>query len=575
MTDASSPASLPPVNERSAAAVLLPLGVSLVPPVVLASWWWGWGDPATRLGWLGWILYWWMPLTCTFALGCLVWRFRARTVPLVETARAWWPGLLLAVVAVVVVANLSPPQMRVQFDETSLVGVSQNMHLQRHAVMTTGSIPFEGQPFPLENMVDKRPTLFAYLCSLVHDVSGYRVGNAFFVNGALLALGLFAAFAAVRPRLGLLAGLAAPLLLLAVPLTGVVATSAGFELLAAVLLLLTTMAALSFVERPDEPRFAALVGCSALFVQARYESLPAMALLGVLVWLSVRGRFAPTSRCWWLLAALPTLVTPLFFLVEHAQDPNFTPEAAGRTLVSFGNLVEHVPAFFFEMFAPSLSNPLPGVLAIVGVVAFGWRVVARRSSRTDVLVAAPALAITVLVLAWFYGDAADHTAMRLFLPFVWLVSLAPLALVAQLPQRGAQVVLAIAVVLVPLRLWELASERAFPTLEMASLTDALDRIVDRLPGDRATTLWVGAPAQHLIVKGHAAVSVRTFERLGRRIAQLQRQGDLRTIYLIETPIDRAMAPAFGAPRDVLQRYTSKVVERVGGRMPVTVHQLGR
>jgi hypothetical protein len=69
--------------------------------------------------------------------------------------------------------------------------------------------------------------------------------------------------------------------------------------------------------------------------------------------------------------------------------------------------------------------------------------------------------------------------------------------------------------------------------------------------------------------------VRTFQRLGRRIAQLQRQGDLGAIYLIETPIDRAMAPAFGAPREVLQRYASQVVERVGGRMPVTVHRLGR
>lgn len=563
------------MSERSGAGVLLPLGVSLVPPMLLAGWWWGWADGGGRLAWLGWMLYWWMPLTCAFAALCFWWRWRAREASLRETARAWWPGLVLAIVAVVVVVLLSPPQMRVQFDETSLVGVSQNMHLQRHAVMTTGAIPFEGRPFPLENMVDKRPTLFAFACSLVHDVAGYRLANAFFVNQALLLVGLFAAFVAVRRRLGLLAGLAAPLLLLAVPLTGVVATSAGFELLATVLLLLTTIAALAFVERPDEPRFAALLGCSALFAQARYESLPAMALLGGLVWLAVRRRFAPTARCWWLLAAIPTLVTPLFFLVQHAQDPHFTPEAAGRTLVSLGNLVEHTGAFFTEMFAPSLRNPLPGAVAIVGVLAFGWRVASGRTSRVDLLVAAPALAITLLVLAWFYGDAADPTAMRLFLPFVWLVALAPLALVPQLPRRGAAVVLALAAVLAPLRLWQLVDGRAFPTLEMASLTGALDGAVARLPGDRATTLWVGAPAQHLIVKGHAAVSVRTFQRLGRRIAQLQRQGDLGAIYLIETPIDRAMAPAFGAPREVLQRYASQVVERVGGRMPVTVHRLGR
>ena len=81
--------------------------------------------------------------------------------------------------------------------------------------------------------------------------------------------------------------------------------------------------------------------------------------------------------------------------------------------------------------------------------------------------------------------------------------------------------------------------------------------------------------QHLVVKGHAAVSVRTFQRLGPRVAQLQRQGDLAGIYLVETAIDRDMAPAFGAPHELLQRYPSQVVERVGGKMPVTVHRLGR
>ena len=110
---------------------------------------------------------------------------------------------------------------------------------------------------------------------------------------------------------------------------------------------------------------------------------------------------------------------------------------------------------------------------------------------------------------------------------------------------------------------------------MAALTDALDGVVRRLPGEPGRTLWVGAGAQHLIVKGHAAVSVRTFERLGPRIGQLQRQGDLAALYLIETPIDRDMAPMFGAPRDLLRRYPSEVVQRVGGKMPVTVHRLRR
>ena len=229
-------------------------------PATLGSWWWGWGDDGARLTWLGWMLYWWMPLTCAFAALCFCWRLRARSHPVVDVARAWWPGAALALAAVVTVVIVSPPQMRVQFDETCLLGVSQNMHLHGKALMTYCAVPYDGEPFPLYNLVDKRPTLFAFLCSVVHDVSGYRVGNAFVVNAALLWLGLFGVFVAVRARLGLVAGLAAPLWLLAVPLTSVVATSAGFELLAVVTLALATIAALGFVAQPDEPRFAALLG---------------------------------------------------------------------------------------------------------------------------------------------------------------------------------------------------------------------------------------------------------------------------------------------------------------------------
>jgi hypothetical protein len=63
--------------------------------------------------------------------------------------------------------------------------------------------------------------------------------------------------------------------------------------------------------------------------------------------------------------------------------------------------------------------------------------------------------------------------------------------------------------------------------------------------------------------------------MGAQIGQLQRQGDVVTIYVLETPLDRDMEPVFGSPRKLLQRVPSRVVERIGGAMPITVHQLGR
>ena len=549
--------------------------VAVVPPVWLALVWNGLEQP--REAWLGWALYLWMPLTCAFAALCFVWRFWGRESRLLERLRDWWPGLLLAASATLIVFWVSPPQMRVQFDETSLVGVSQNMHLQGLAVMTTAAVPSQGVLVPIENMVDKRPTLFAFLVSGVHTLSGYRIENAFFVNGLLLVLGLFVLFAATRARLGLYAGLSAPLLVLSVPLTCVVATSAGFELLATVLLLVATVAALAFVDRPSDARFAGFLGAGMLLAHSRYESILAVLILGVLAAALSWRRYRPGRRVWWLLAVCPTLLTPLFFLLQHAQNPNFTPEAGGQSLASFAYLIDHLGPFLAGWFGSGMESAMPGWLAIVAALLWLLRLAKRQATRVDLFAITP-LVLTVVVLAWFYGDVREQTALRLFLPLAWVsllpLLLSPLSRLVHTPRAGV-VLLAASVAICALRLPFVADGTAFPQLPIATLTTELDRLVKRLPGDPTTTLWVGVPAQHLIVKGYAAMSVNSFERMGSNIGQLQRQGDITKIYLLETSLDRDMEPVFGSARKLLRRVPSRVVERIGGVMPITVYEIGR
>ncbi len=549
--------------------------VAVVPPVWLALVWNGLEQP--REAWLGWALYLWMPLTCAFAALCFVWRFWGRESRLLERLRDWWPGLLLAASATLIVFWVSPPQMRVQFDETSLVGVSQNMHLQGLAVMTTAAVPSQGVLVPIENMVDKRPTLFAFLVSGVHTLSGYRIGNAFFVNGLLLVLGLFVLFAATRARLGLYAGLSAPLLVLSVPLTCVVATSAGFELLATVLLLVATVAALAFVDRPGDARFAGFLGAGMLLAHSRYESILAVLILGVLAAALSWRRYRPGRRVWWLLALCPTLLTPLFFLLQHAQNPNFTPEAGGQSLASFAHLIDHLGPFLAGWFGSGMQSAMPGWLAIVAALLWLLRLAKRQATRVDLFAITP-LVLTVVVLAWFYGDVREQTALRLFLPLAWVsllpLLLSPLSRLVHVRRAGLALLVA-SFAICALRLPFVADGTAFPQLPIATLTTELDRLVKRLPGDPTTTLWVGVPAQHLIVKGYAAMSVNSFERMGSNIGQLQRQGDITKIYLLETSLDRDMEPVFGSARKLLRQVPSRVVERIGGVMPITVYEIGR
>jgi hypothetical protein len=304
------------------------------------------------------LLYFTMPVVVGLAAMAAVWRWRA--VPRSHrSTKHLWPGAVAAVVLTTIVFALVPPQMRVQFDETSLVSVSQNMHLQRAAVLATGAVPFDGDLVPIENMMDKRPPLFAFLVSLLHDVSGYRIENAFAVNAGLLATALLLVFAAARRHLGLIGALAAPFLLLAVPLTTLVATSAGFELLAAVLFTLVLLSALDFVRQPDTVRFVGFLASGVLFAESRYESLPALGLVAVIVAWSVRRRFRPDRRALVALAACPALVTPLVFLLLHSRNPNFYPEAGGQDLVSLQHGLEHAGPFLEAWFWPLFDNALP------------------------------------------------------------------------------------------------------------------------------------------------------------------------------------------------------------------------
>ena len=550
------------------------LGLACIGPVALLLARPGADDPERYL-FESRLFYWTMPVVVLGAAAAAGWRLRRGATPVRDAWRAHWPGLLLAAALTALVFALVPPAMRVQFDETSLVNVSQNMHERRAAAMTTGAVLFEGQLLRLENTIDKRPPLFAFLVSVVHDLTGQRVANAFAVNALLLATALFVAFAAVRRSLGLAAALAAPLLLLAVPLTTVVATSAGFDLLAAVLFGVTVLAARDFVRQPDDPRCVALLASGMVFAMSRYESLFAFVLIAALAGWQTWRRWTPSLPTKLALAACPALLTPLGFLLQIARSPNFYPEAGGADLVAWRHLTEHLGPFVANTFAPALANPLPGVLAIAAVPCWIAWVVRRRAARADLLAVVPVLAVTAAALAWFFGDVRDPMALRLFLPFVFATALAPLLLPALFGARTAPWLLGAAALLAALRVHEVRAGNAFPRLDGQAVTEAIETAVSRVDTDPKTTLWVTVAAQHLATLGVPALAPEAFVRHEAQVQRGLASRQIGAIFVVETPIDAAFAPAYGDPVALLRPGRSTVVLRTGGEPPVTVHRLSR
>ncbi|MBM4062013.1 MAG: hypothetical protein FJ265_13090 [Planctomycetes bacterium] len=503
-------------------------------------------------------------------------RIRAARGRRIAALRQHAPGLLSALALTALVLFLSPPELRVQFDETSLVGTSQNLHERRMATMTTAAIPFDGAVLALESTVDKRPPLFAFLVSLVHDATGYRIGNAFAVNAALLFVLLASVHAAVRRRLGAGFALPAQALLVATPLVPVVATSAGFELLALVLLARTTIAALDAIAGPSPLHRATFLANGLLFAWSRYESVLLFLLLLLLVALRTRGRAGADNPVRWLLAAMPGLLTPLAFLFVNAARPDFYPEAAGQPLVSLQHGLDHAVPFLGAWLGGAFTSAWPAFAAPLGLVGWLLRLGRRRGTTTDLLLALPVLAATAIACCWFYGDVGEPTALRLFLPAAALGALLPLAWadpLRRLGPRAVAIALAGTLLFAAARLVPLAQGTAFPRLQIARATAAIDAALRAVPGEPGRTLWVTFAAQHLAVKGHAALCAEAFFRRNADVRQLITGRHAAAVLVLETPFDAAFAPAFGDVRDVLARAPGEVVYRGGGDVPVTVHRL--
>ncbi|MCA8975978.1 MAG: glycosyltransferase family 39 protein, partial [Planctomycetes bacterium] len=464
-------------------------------------------------------------------------------------------GLGAALAVTVVALWASPPQMRMQFDETSLCGTAQNMHLHRTAMMGTAAVPTDDGLLFTDWNLDKRPPLFSFLVSIVHDVTGYRIANAFAVNGACLFLLLAFLAVVARDWIGSMAAVAAPILAAAVPLLIAAGTSAGFELLATLLLAVFVTAAIEFAAAPSPHRFSWLLANGLCYATSRYESLFVFGLVLGLVWWQVR-RIRPGRFGWLLLAATPVLLLPIALLLWHASDPGFYLEAAGAQLVSLRNAGAHLGPLAEAWLLPPLLNVFPGLIGIASMAVLAIRLGRRRGTFADVLVIVPVLALTVIALLWFYGDVREATAQRLYLPAAVLDAIGVLPLLAMNRSKLiAAFVIVAAAVLTAWRLHAVHRGELLPQHRVARLLDQVDMTLAQLPFDRDRTVWVTTLSQYLIIHGRAAMPPRAFASRQDAVAAGV------DVLVLTSPLDELLSGWFGDPQQLLRTQAAEELGR--------------
>jgi len=374
--------------------------------------------------------YWMGALSLGFAISLWLWVRRNKAVIL----RHWLVGvgaLIWVVLVGSVFLPLEPRADKVYMDEPLQVGISQGMHLDRLVQYPVRAHWIEGELTVLNSAFDKRPYLYPFGVSVLHDLTGYRSDNAFFLNHLLCVALLWMVFVVVWIQTRSLMGAgAASLLLGSVPELVRLANGAGIDVLNLAGVALFVLLSLLYLRKPDAVSGLLLVAGSLLLCYGRYESvLVVFPVALLLLWGSWRsGRWT-----WhWLMLLAPVLLVP--YLWRHALfalDPvqlQFFSHPDKESLYSLSYIPQHLlhaGRYFFSL-DPALSNGI--VLSVVGILSglfLLWRFflspgVERESGdaprQWGVVLSLLALAHFGLLMAYFFAELDDLRVSRLSLP---------------------------------------------------------------------------------------------------------------------------------------------------------------
>jgi len=398
-------------------------------------------------------------MAATFAWAVLAW---ARIAP------TWWAGrpqltrrelaaLFGTILALTLIAVLTTPYTyKVLYDEFVLQATARNLHEIREVGAITRGYEIEGVYRGVSSYLDKRPIFFTFLVSLLHDLTGYREGNAFALNTALMPAILALVYLLARRFVAHGAACVAVVSFGAFSLLAYNATGAGMEMVNLAMLLLTVLLGAFYLEAPDEPRLAALLLNAVLLAQSRYESALYIAPTALVVlegWrraarpiLPLAAILAPALLVPYALHNVFLSGTPSLWELREGEEHRFAWHYAQ-------NNFPHAIGFLFNFSGLMLNS---WWLAVAGLPALLWATlrVARRWREWS---AAPGPVVSLvifggaicggltLLMFYYWGELDDPIVARLSLPFCALLALALAWTAGNLPLRWRRMGVAVGI----------------------------------------------------------------------------------------------------------------------------------
>jgi hypothetical protein len=355
-----------------------------------------------------------------------------------------WKGLLLVGLAAISVHLHKPHMMRVFNDEPAHQMVAKQLHETRVNSVPEVGYRLEGGLAYGERSLNYRMYFYPFLVSILHDVTGFRVANALWLNAALGLLLFLLVYLGGNRIYSPAGGVIAVLLLAGLPLVDESVTSYGYDIANLCFLALYFLALIHYAERPDALRLNWLIALGLGLAYSRNESVLYLLATGVLVGVSLlRNKavnlswFASLSPC----LLLPILAARRIFETVNANLAELFPHLSSDRFFSLSFIPENmtrVGAWLFDFSTTTSSYPVLSLTGVIGLVALASGLLGDLSKRKAihsgnmvlVLFLASILGSFVFVTLSLFWDPVAGEAVRFLLPLhlgltyasVWLVT---------------------------------------------------------------------------------------------------------------------------------------------------------
>lgn len=398
---------------------------------------------------------------------------------------------------------------KVAMDDYVVVSASQSLHEDRELYVRTSGNWVGTRYIPQDGYVDKRPWLFPFALSVVHDIAGFRPANAFLLNAALGILFLVLTYHFAHRVGGRFAALLAVLLVASIPLVSQNATGGGIDMANLSLLALTIYLGGIYLRLPSAQSESVFVLSALMLVYARYESVlyvaPAAAVV-LLGWLRAKRVFL----------SCPAILSGLLLSGSLLQNRLFRSssrlwELPEGVTSPFGmeHLFSNLPRavyFFFNLNDAYANSLLVAVLGLIGILFFtlhvgrvlktGW---SRSPMTMSLAVFATFIALNFLILLAYHDGKLDRLfASRLSLPFHLLLVWSFAVVVPRIAEARAAKVFLLTLSLIYIIGWTLPmnskavfTKRNYVVSELNWLEEALGPELDQadLVLDHYSTPW--------------------------------------------------------------------------------------